>query len=89
MFTKISICILLLRIMVTKWFTRSMYALITCLVLFHMVCFFLFLGICRPLNAYWTPGVEGKCLSEHQVEYIIIAQGGRSLEPSRCFINEE
>lgn len=65
--------------MVTKWFTRSMYALITCLVIFHMICFFLFLGVCRPLNAYWTPGVEGKCLSEHQVEYIVIAQGGMAL----------
>lgn len=80
MFTKISICLLLLRIMVQKWFVRSIYTLIICLVIFHMVCFFLFLGVCRPLNAYWTAGLEGKCLSENQVEYIIIAQGGKSLE---------
>ncbi|KAI9815086.1 MAG: hypothetical protein M1827_002929 [Pycnora praestabilis] len=79
MFTKIAICLFLLRIMSSKWLVRTMYSLIGILVVFHAICVFLFLGVCRPLSAYWDPDVEGKCLSDHQVEYIIIAQGAFSV----------
>ena len=46
------------------------------MVLFTAVCVFLFLGICRPLEAYWDVGVQGTCLSDRQVESVIFAQGG-------------
>jgi len=55
-----------------------MYALIACLVIFTSVSMFMYIGLCRPLKAYWDVGVDGKCLSHWQEMGIIIAQGGRS-----------
>ena len=83
MLTKISICLFLLRIMVEKWLRRPMYTLIGINVVFTITCVFLFLGICRPLQSYWTVGVDGICLGKGQVERIIIAQGGK--HRSRCY----
>lgn len=50
--------------------------LIGFMVLFSSIFVFLFIGICRPLKAYWDIGVNGRCLSNPQVESIVIAQGG-------------
>lgn len=75
---KISICLFLLRIVDTKQVVRGMYALISCITLFTAVCVFLFLGVCRPLRAYWDVGVDGVCLSNHQVESVVVAQGSKS-----------
>ena len=74
--TKISICLFLLRIVNTGMVKTVMFTVIGITVLFTSVCVLLFLGICRPLQAYWDVGVNGKCLSNPQVEGIIIAQGG-------------
>ncbi len=79
MLTKISICLFLLRIMVERWLRWPVYTLITVLIVFHMTCVFLFLGICRPIQSYWEVGVNGVCLGKGQVEKIIIAQGGELL----------
>lgn len=75
---KISICLFLLRIVDTKHVVRGMYALMTCITLFTAVSIFLFVGVCRPLKAYWDVGVNGVCLSNHQVESVILAQGSKS-----------
>ncbi|KAL8827880.1 MAG: hypothetical protein Q9170_006836 [Blastenia crenularia] len=79
MFTKISICLFLLRIKNDKSNKIFMYTLIAANVLVTAVMCFLFLGICRPLHAYWDIGVEGRCLSTHQVEAIVAAQGAFSV----------
>ena len=76
---KISICLFLLRIGYTSQVARAMYALITYITLFTAVSVFLFLGVCRPLRAYWDVGVDGVCLSKHQVKSIVLAQGSRFL----------
>ena len=76
---KISICLFLLRIVDTKPVVRGMYAMITCIVLFTAVSVFLFLGVCRPLRAYWDVGVNGVCLSDHQVESVTLVQGSKSI----------
>lgn len=75
---KISICLFLLRIVDTKKVVRGMYALMSGIISFTAVCVFLFIGVCRPLRAYWDVGVDGVCLSNHQVESIVLAQGSRS-----------
>ncbi len=75
---KISICLFLLRIVESRRVVQGMYAIIACVALFTAVFVILFLGVCRPLRSYWTVGVDGVCLSKHQVESIVIAQGGRS-----------
>lgn len=74
--TKVSICLFLLRIVDSRQVVRGMYVLIGFMVLFSSVFVFLFLGICRPLKAYWDVGVSGSCFSNPQVESIVIAQGG-------------
>ena len=74
---KISICLFLLRIGYTRQVARAMYALIAYITIFTAVSVFLFLGVCRPLRAYWDVGVDGVCLSKHQVESIVLAQGSR------------
>ena len=75
---KISICLFLLRIVDTKHVVRGMYALIMCITLFTAVSIFLFVGVCRPLRAYWDVGVNGVCLSNHQIESVVLAQGSKS-----------
>ncbi|KAF6228506.1 hypothetical protein HO133_008236 [Letharia lupina] len=72
---KISICLFLLRIVDTKQVVRGMHVVISCITLFTAVSIFLFLGVCRPLRAYWDVGVNGACLSNHQVESVVLAQG--------------
>ena len=78
MLTKISICLFLLRIVDSKRVKRGMYTLIGFTVLFTAISVFLFLGVCRPLKAYWDVGVNGACLSNHQVKSVVLAQGSES-----------
>ena len=75
---KISICLFLLRIVESRKVVRAMYAIIAFVTLFTLVSVFLFLGICRPLKSYWVVGVDGVCFSKHQVESIVVAQGGKT-----------
>ncbi|KAL8906481.1 MAG: hypothetical protein Q9207_002019 [Kuettlingeria erythrocarpa] len=79
MFTKISICLFLLRIVDGKKVRMAMHILIGCLVLLTAIFTCLFLGICRPLKAYWSTGLEGVCLSDNVVENIVVAQGVLSI----------
>lgn len=74
--TKVSICLFLLRIVDSKVTRLAMYSTIAFVVLFTTVCVALFLGVCRPLKAYWDVGVDGVCLSDEQVRNVVIAQGG-------------
>lgn len=77
MLTKTSICLFLLRIVDNRKIRTGIYALIGCLGLFTTICIALFLGICRPLKAYWDTRDDGVCLSDGQVEAVVLAQGGR------------
>ena len=76
MFTKISICLFLLRIVDSKKVRTAMHVVIAALVVFTAVFVCLFLGICRPLKAYWDTGVDAVCLSDNVIENVVIAQGG-------------
>ena len=75
--TKISICLFLLRIIESRRLVKGMYVLIGFTALFSAVSFFVFIGVCRPLRAYWDVGVDGHCLSNTQIEATIIAQGSK------------
>ena len=74
---KISICFFLLRIVDHKGARRFMHGMIAVLVITTALFCFLFFGTCRPLNAEWTVGKEGKCLGAYREMQIIIAQGGQ------------
>ena len=78
MFTKISICLFLLRIVDSKKVRTAMHVVIGALVVFTAIFVFLFLGVCRPLKAYWNIGVDAVCLSDNVFENVVIAQGGTS-----------
>ena len=90
MFTKISVCFFLLRIKNDRSNKIFIYTLMAANILVTAVICFLFLGICRPLRAYWDIGVNGVCLSKHQEEAMVAAQGGSSLAMFRsaCQTNE-
>ena len=74
--TKISICLFLLRIVDSRVTRIAMYSTIAFLILFTTVCVSLFLGVCRPLKAYWDVGVDGVCLSDDELKNVVITQGG-------------
>ena len=78
MFMKISICLFILRLINSRAVQYFMYSLIFCLVTNTVINVGLFLGICRPLYAYWRAGVEGVCFTTRQIEWIIICQGSKS-----------
>lgn len=74
--TKISICFFLLRIVDARKIRLALYGLIGFTTLFSAVSVFLFLGVCRPLKAYWDIGIpHAVCLSDAQVEKVVLAQG--------------
>lgn len=87
MLTKTSICLFLLRIVESRKIKVAIYALIACLITFTTVCVCLFLGVCRPLQAYWSVGVDGVCLSHHQLESVVLAQGSWiNCAPTTCAV---
>lgn len=74
---KISICFFLLRIVDHKGARYFMHGMIAVLATTTALFCFLFFAICRPLNAEWTMGKDGKCLGVYREMQIIIAQGGQ------------
>lgn len=82
MLCKISICLFLKRVWAFKSMRRAMWAFIGINILLTTIICSLYLGMCRPLRAYWDVGVDGVCFSTSQDEAMIIAQGG-ALSP--CF----
>ncbi|KAL9101117.1 MAG: hypothetical protein Q9163_003594 [Psora crenata] len=74
--TKISICLFLLRVVDARNVKLAIHGLIWFLILFTAIFVFLFVGVCRPLKAYWNINVPGAvCLSDLQVQNITLAQG--------------
>ena len=85
-FTKISICLFLVRITSSKRIINAMHWFIVIMVVFHLIIFGLFCGFCRPLKAYWNLKVQGAvCFSKHQEMHVILAQGG--MAPCVRFFN--
>lgn len=76
---KISICLFLLRIVDGKYFRWFLYGMNIFLILFTSVCVFLFIGVCRPLKAFWNVRMKATCLSDLQLMNIAISQGGEAL----------
>ncbi|MCJ1428622.1 hypothetical protein MMC29_006532 [Sticta canariensis] len=74
-FTKISICLLLLRITISRGYIRSLQALIAALVLTNVVLTVLWIVQCRPNpERAWNNEIPGTCFTKGQLERIIISQ---------------
>ena len=75
MFTKVSICLFLLRITITKAFIRPLQAAIIILVVSNIILSLLWILQCTPhLDKAWNDKSAGKCFSKGQLERIIISQ---------------
>ena len=78
MWTKVSICLFLLRIPVTKALIRPLQAAIVFLVLSNLVVTGLWIGQCRPIAAGWDTSIEGDCFAKGQLLNLILSQAGKS-----------
>ncbi|KAG8530575.1 uncharacterized protein KY384_005078 [Bacidia gigantensis] len=78
MFTKISICLFLLRITISKSFVRPLQAAIGILVVSNVILTVLWIVQCTPhLDKAWNTKLSGKCFGKGQLERIIIAQASK------------
>lgn len=78
MFTKISICLFLLRITVSKSFIRPLQASIVILIVSNVVISLMWILQCRPhLDKAWNTKQPGTCFVKAELEHIILAQAGK------------
>ena len=83
MISKVSICLLLLRIVVEKKFVRPIQGMIVFLVLSNLIITFIWIFQCIPVAGAWDSTVKerGKCLSKGEFERLIISQARKFLIP--------
>ena len=75
MFTKVSICLFLLRIAIHKKYIRPLQALIVFLIASNFALTLMWVLQCRPVAQAWnTQDYHGTCFGKGQLERIIIAQ---------------
>lgn len=72
--TKVSICFFLLRLPVSKKYTRPLQVSILLLIVSNVALTLLWILHCIPVSAAWNPRVSGKCFSKKQQLDIILAQ---------------
>lgn len=77
MWTKVSICLFLLRIPVAKWLIRPLQVALVMLIVSNVILTILWIVQCRPLAAAWDESLEGVCLSKDQLRSIIFAQASK------------
>ena len=77
MWTKVSICVFLLRIPVQKLFIRPLQAALVFLILSNVVLTVLWIVQCQPVAAAWDSSIDGKCFSKRQKENVIFAQASK------------
>ncbi|KAF3031326.1 hypothetical protein E8E12_001468 [Didymella heteroderae] len=58
---KISIALFLLRLIQNKWYSRALWALIGFVVIYTIGAWLTFFLRCRPMGAFWDPGLGGTC----------------------------
>lgn len=80
MFTKVSICLFLLRIVINKPFIRSLQLLIGALVLSNIVLTLIWILQCRPVWLSWVnPETPGSCFTQLTLRRIILTQASKSM----------
>lgn len=79
MWTKVSICLFLLRIAISKRLTRPLQCGVVTLILFNVILTLCWILQCRPVRAAWDTTIKGQCFSRGQKQRIIFAQASRIL----------
>ena len=88
MWTKVSICLFLLRIPCEKYLIGPLQGALVFLVLSNVVLTLLWIFQCRPIAAVWDMTIDGTCFKKRQVESIILVQAcklGVHFEPSPSY----
>ena len=90
MWTKVSICLFLLRIPVQPHFVRPLQAALVFLILSNVVLTILWIVQCRPIAAAWNDSIDGQCFSKRQKECIIFVQASKLRKflcsPAKTFV---
>ncbi|KAL8879910.1 MAG: hypothetical protein Q9198_002572 [Flavoplaca austrocitrina] len=73
--SKISICLLLLRLSQFSKLKEGLYWLIAFIFVTHLPLIVLLIVQCRPVEKTWNTIVDGKCFSKNMIANILIAQG--------------
>ena len=75
MFTKISICLFLLRIVISKAYIRSLQAIIVILLSSNVILTIIWILQCRPVDLAWiAPKTPLSCFTQSELSKIILAQ---------------
>ena len=74
MFTKISICLFLLRIPVEKHLIRPIQVAIMVLIVSNLVLTLLWILQCTPVSRAWNKQTPGRCFTDAQLQRIIMSQ---------------
>lgn len=77
MWTKVSICLFLRRIPVTKVLVNPLDYAVAFLILSNFVLTILWIDQCRPVDAAWNSNIQGFCFSKGQLEQIILVQASK------------
>ena len=74
MFTKLSICLFLLRIPVEKIYIRPIQGTIVFLIVSNIILTLLWIFQCNPIARAWYKNTPGRCFTDAQLQRIIISQ---------------
>jgi hypothetical protein len=74
MFTKLSICIFLLRIPVDKKYIRPLQATVVFLIVSNIILTLLWIFQCNPVSGAWNKLVPAHCMTNAQLQRIILSQ---------------
>lgn len=74
MFTKLSICFLLLRIPVQTYFLRPLQGAVVLLIVSNIILTFVWIFQCNPIRGAWNKHIPATCFTDAQLLRIIISQ---------------
>ncbi|KAL8992892.1 MAG: hypothetical protein Q9169_006757 [Polycauliona sp. 2 TL-2023] len=84
--SKISICLLLLRLSKFSALKKSLYWLIVFIATTHLPLLILMVVQCRPVEKAWNTVIDGQCFSKNMNANILVAQGAPQL-PAQLEVN--
>ena len=77
-FTRISICLFLLRIFgVSRYWRWILYCAIAFITTTNIPFAIIVITQCRPMSKVWDPSVHGKCMSPVVVNFVSYGSGGK------------
>ena len=84
-FTRISICLFLLRIFgAIRYWRRILYCAIAFMTLTNISSIILVMTQCTPMRKSWDPLVHGKCVSSGAVTFTAYYNGGKLSHKPTC-----